>query len=221
MERVIQSTQLQKKPVRANFFLPPCAIAFSLLFFLFFMEGAAASEKDPMQPLQKTVEEILLILNSKEETEWTKTREKISVIIRQRFDFQEQSRLVLAREWEKRSAPEKEQFIFLFSKLQEHVYLNRLKDYSGEQVHFNNHIIKDDKAVVFSIIIKDMAETPIVYRMKKKQQKWLVYDVIIDGVSLVKNYRKQFSVIIKNEQYSGLIRQMEEKIEKITVEDKR
>ena len=66
-----------------------------------------------------------------------------------------------------------------------------------------------------------MAETPIVYRLKKKQQKWLVYDVIIDGVSLVKNYRKQFSVIIQKEQYSGLIRQMEEKIEKIKAEEKR
>lgn len=221
MARMPRTTHLQKKFMWSNFFLLLFAVTSAFLVILFFMQGAAASEKDPVQPLQKTVEEILAILNADEEEEWLTTREKISVVIRQRFDFQEQSRLVLAREWPKRSAEEKEQFIALFSKLQEHVYLNRLKSYSGEQVQFTRHSIKNGKATVFSVIVKDMAETPIVYRLKKKQQKWLVYDVIIDGVSLVKNYRKQFSVIIRKEHYAGLIRQMEEKIAKISAEDTR
>jgi phospholipid transport system substrate-binding protein len=143
------------------------------------------------------------------------------VIIHKRFDFQEQSRLVLANSWEERSSGEKEHFISLFSTLQEHAYLNRLKEYSGETVQFTKQITKEEKALVFSVIIKDQEEIPIVYRMRRKEGKWLVYDVIIDGVSLVKNYRKQFASILEKETYAGLIREMEEKIKKITAEDEK
>jgi len=213
-------TQTAKKSSTTKFLFPECAIVFFLLLFFFFQEAPALDE-DPMGPIEGTVEEILFILRSNEETEWIKTRQKISEIIQNRFDFQEQSRLVLASHWGKINTEEKEKFISLFSKLQEHVYLNRLKDYSDEKVHFTKQIIKKDKAAVFSAIIKDTEEIPIVYRMKKKQDQWFVYDVIIDGVSLVKNYRKQFSAIIEKEKFSGLIEKMEEKIEKIKAEDER
>ena len=214
-------TQTAKKSSTTKFLFPGCAIVFSFLFFFFFQEAALALAEDPMGPIEETVEEILFILRSNEETEWIKTRQKISEIIQRRFDFQEQSRLVLASHWGKINTEEKGQFVSLFSKLQEHVYLNRLKDYSDEKVHFTKQIIKKDKAAVFSAIIKDTEEIPIVYRMKKKQDQWFVYDVIIDGVSLVKNYRKQFSAIIEKEKFSGLIEKMEEKIEKIMAEDER
>lgn len=213
--------QTTKKSSTTKFLLSKFAIVFSLLLFFFFQEAVLALAEDPMGPIEETVEEILLILKSNKETKWIKTRQKISEIIQRRFDFQEQSRLVLANHWKKINTEEKRQFISLFSKLQEHVYLNRLKDYSDEKVHFTKQIIKKNKAVVFSAIIKNTEEIPMVYRMKKKQDKWLVYDVIIDGVSLVKNYRKQFSAIIEKEKFSGLIEKMEEKIEKITTEEER
>lgn len=203
-----------------NFFFSGFFI-FSIFLFLFLSQTAPALAEDPLRPIEETVEEILTILRSDDEVEWAKTREKISQVIQKRFDFQEQSRLVLAAEWGKINKEQKEQFIFLFSKLQEHVYLNRLKDYSDEKVHFTKQIVKKDKAAVFSVIVKDAEEIPIVYRMKKKQDTWFVYDVIIDGVSLVKNYRKQFSSIIENEKFSGLIVKMEEKIEQIMPEEEK
>ncbi|MBC8317476.1 MAG: ABC transporter substrate-binding protein [Desulfobulbaceae bacterium] len=193
----------------------------SLLFLFFLQETVMASDEDAMQPIEASVEEILFVLNSNKETEWNKTRQKISIIIQKRFDFQEQSRLVLASHWEEITTEEKTQFISLFSTLQEHVYLNRLRDYSDEKVHFTKQIIKEDKAVVFSAIVKDTEEIPIVYRMKKKQNQWFVYDVIIDGVSLVKNYRKQFSSILEKEKFPGLIEKMEEKIEQITAAEEK
>jgi len=196
-------------------------IFFSLLLFFFFQEAVQASVDDPMQPMKETVEKILSILRSDTETEWAKTKQKISEIIQKRFDFQEQSRLVLASHWKNINTEEKGQFVSLFSKLQEHVYLNRLRDYSDEKIHFTKQIIKEEKAAVFSAIINNTEEIPIVYRMKKKQDKWFVYDVIIDGVSLVKNYRKQFATIIEKEKFSGLIEKMEEKIEKITTEEEK
>lgn len=214
-------TQTPKKSSTTKFFLPKFALVFSLLLFFFFHEAVLALAENPMQPIEETVEEILFILKSDKETEWIKTRQKISEIIQRRFDFQEQSRLVLAEHWEEINTEEKGQFISLFSTLQEHVYLNRLKDYSDEKVHFTKQIIKGDKAVVFSAIITNTEEIPMVYRMKKNQDTWFVYDVIIDGVSLVKNYRKQFYAIIEKEKFSGLIEKMEIKIEKITAEKER
>ncbi|MEN8257979.1 MAG: ABC transporter substrate-binding protein [Thermodesulfobacteriota bacterium] len=172
-----------------------------------------------MEPIQETVEEILLILESDHDKEWPRKRQKISKIIQKRFDFQEQSRLVLASHWEKISSEEKRQFISLFSDLQEHSFLNRLKDYSDEKVTFTKQLTKGNKAVVFSAIINGTEQIPMVYRMRKNQDNWFVYDVIIDGVSIVKNYRQQFSAILAKEKFPGLIVKMEEKIERIMAEE--
>lgn len=214
--------QIKKKSSSMKFFAWKYSILFTVLISISFFSGVTpAAEDNPMPPLQETVEEILAILRSHSDSEWVTTREKISVIIHKRFDFEEQSRLVLANSWKERSSGEKEHFISLFSTLQEHAYLNRLKEYSGETVQFTKQITKEEKALVFSVIIKDQEEIPIVYRMRRKEAKWLVYDVIIDGVSLVKNYRKQFASILEKETYAGLIREMEEKIKKITAEDEK
>lgn len=188
---------------------------FSLLLCSFFLKADLAAAEDPMVPIQKTVEEILVILKSDHSIKWAKKRQGISEIIQKRFDFQEQSRLVLGSHWEKINTEEKKQFISLFSKLQEYVFLNRLKDYSDEEVVFADQKIKGDRAIVLSAIIKETEKIPIVYRMKKDQDNWYVYDVIIDGVSLVKNYRQQFSSIIENEKFTGLVAKMEEQIERI------
>ena len=190
------------------------------LFLLVFLPAPCqTAEENPTKPIQDAVEEILTILRENDDQKWIFTREKISAIIQKRFDFLEQSRLVLGSYWDERSHEEKEHFIAQFSKLQEHVYLNRLKDYSGETVQFSKQLVKGDKALVFSEIIQQQGEIPMVYRMAKKEGKWLVYDVIIDGVSLVKNYRKQFASIIEKDSYAGLVREMDEKLNKIKVEE--
>lgn len=188
---------------------------FSLLLFSFFLKADLVIAENPMGPIEETVEEILVILKTDNKIKWAEKRRGISEIIEKRFDFQEQSRLVLASHWQKINEEEKRQFISLFSKLQEYVFLNRLKDYSDEEVLFTNQKIKGNKAVVLSTVVKETEKIPIVYRMKKNQDNWYVYDVIIDGVSLVKNYRQQFSAIIEKEKFAGLIVKMEEQIERI------
>ncbi len=195
-------------------------MVFSLLLLFSFLQTGPALAEDPMEPIEKTVDEILVILQSDREVEWPKKRQRISKIIQKRFDFQEQSRLVLASHWEKITPEEKEQFISLFSDLQEYGFLNRLKNYSDEKVTFTKQLTKGNKAVVYSTIITATEEIPIIYRMKNNQDSWFVYDVIIDGVSIVKNYRQQFSVIMEKEKFPGLIAKMEEKIEQIKTEEK-
>jgi phospholipid transport system substrate-binding protein len=95
----------------------------------------------------------------------------------------------------------------------ETTYINRLKAYSDEEVTFNKQIVNNDKAIVYSEIIKNNQDIPIVYRVKDVKGQWMVYDIIIEGVSLVQNYRQQFDRIINNEGYDGLVLRMKEKIE--------
>ncbi len=200
--------------------LAKLTMAFCFLLLFSFVLAEPALAENPMGPIEKTVDEILVILQSDRVVEWPKKRERISEIIKKRFDFQEQSRLVLASHWEKINPEEKKQFISLFSDIQEYGYLNRLKDYSDEKVTFEKQLSKGDKAVVYSTIVTATDKIPIIYRMKKNQENWLVYDVIIDGVSLVKNYRQQFSGIIEKEKFPGLIIKMEEKIAQLKTEEK-
>ena len=122
--------------------------------------------------------------------------------------------------WKEINSEEQNKFISLFSQLQKFVYLDKLKQYSDEKVEFTKQSIKNNKALVFSSIANSTENINIVYRMYKKQDQWFVYDVIIDGISLIKNYRKQFSAIIEEEKFSGLIAKLEEKIDTIIEQEK-
>lgn len=204
-----------KNSAGAKKLFPVFGKVFLLILFFLFLKADLAIAENPMGPIEETVEEILVILKADNKSKWAEKRRGISKIIKNRFDFQEQSRLVLARHWGNLSEVEKRQFISLFSKLQEYVFLNRLQGFSDEEVLFINQKIKGNKAVVLSAVVKETEKIPIVYRMKKNQDNWYVYDVVIDGVSLVKNYRQQFSAIIEREKFAGLIVKMEEQIKRI------
>ena len=201
----------------------PCAtftVAFSLLLFVFIQQPALALTDAPTQQIKETVDKILVILKSNQEAEWTVTRQKISEILQKRFDYARQSRLVLHNHWKELNNEEQNTFISLFSELQKYVYLDKLKQYSDEKVEFTKQKIKNNKALVFSSIANSTENINIVYRLYKKQDQWLVYDVIIDGISLIKNYRKQFSAIIDDESFSGLITKLEKKINTIIEQEK-
>ncbi len=122
--------------------------------------------------------------------------------------------------WKTINAKEQEHFVFLFAKLLENTYYDRINSYSNEEVVFKEQQKKEDKAVVSSVVIRNNVETPVVYKLRSKNDKWLVYDVIIEGVSLVRNYRTQFDSIIEKEKYSGLVKRLEEKIEKKDADQK-
>lgn len=195
-------------------------IAFSFLISVLIQNSALALNDDPTQYIKETVDKIVVILKSNQEEEWTLKRQKISEIIQERFDYEQQSKLVLHNKWQELSREEQKEFVSLFSELQKYVYLDKLKQYSDEKVEFTKQNIKNNKALVFSSIESDTDKINIVYRMYRKQDQWFVYDVIIDGISLVKNYRKQFSAIVDEEKFSGLIIKLEEKIDTIAAQEK-
>ena len=122
------------------------------------------------------------------------------------------SKQTLARHWKERTPAEKERFVKLFSKLLEKTYISKIDSYSDEEIIFKEQLIKGRKAMVRSYIVKNNKEIPMIYKLKNIDGSWMVYGVVIEGVSLIRNYRTQFESIINKENYAGLVRRIEEKI---------
>jgi phospholipid transport system substrate-binding protein len=193
----------------------PLLLAFLTAFLVFINDHPSChAANQPIDQLHDTVNQIVDILRRDIPGEqWVTKKEEIVKIVKSRFAADELAQRVLALNWRSRTEQEKEQFISLFSQVLETTYINRLKAYSDEEVTFNKQIVNNDKAIVYSEIIKNNQDIPIVYRVKDVKGQWMVYDIIIEGVSLVQNYRQQFDRIINNEGYDGLVLRMKEKIE--------
>jgi phospholipid transport system substrate-binding protein len=130
------------------------------------------------------------------------------------FDFGETARRSLGRHWAARTQAERDEFVKLFGDLLERSYISKVELYGGEKIHYVGDKIDGDTASVLSrLVTKGGSDVPIEYRMLRKGHRWLVYDVIIEGVSLVANYRTQFNKIIQTSSYAELVRKMKSRQE--------
>ncbi len=175
--------------------------------------GLAAS---PIQDkLKASIDQILSILRDpdlKGEENTQKRRELLREVINQRFSFAKMSQLSLARHWKKRTDEEKKNFVVLFGQLLEDTYISKIESYTDEEVVFVKELIKKKKAQINTKIITETVEIPIDYRMyKTKSGDWMVYDMVIEGVSLVGNYRTQFDQILQKESYDKLVADLKKK----------
>lgn len=130
------------------------------------------------------------------------------------FDWNAFSSRALGRHWGKRTNDEKKEFVDLFSQLLERTYMDKTRQYSGEKVIFLNEILDGDYGVAeTSVVTKDGKEVDVKYRAQKDNGKWMVYDIQVEGVSLVNNYRVQFNDIITKSSYEELVKRLKEKVE--------
>ena len=144
-------------------------------------------------------------------------KSRVVAIIEKKFDFREMSMRTLAKHWRERSPEEQDRFISLFKKLLENTYIAKIETYSGEKVIFKKAAIQGNKAIVYSELVRKNVETPVNYKLKNNDDRWMVYDVEVEGVSLVNNYRTQFASILSKENFAGLIVKLEEKVSKEAV----
>ena len=142
--------------------------------------------------------------------------EEIGNIIGEVFDFTELSKRTLGREWKKLSGGQQKEFVGLFKKLLQGVYADRLLAYTDQKVVFSQEkMLKKGRAEVQShLVLSDGRKVPIFYRLTDKSGSWKVYDLIIEGVSLVKNYRTQFRQIIAKESPEKLLEVLNKKVNK-------
>ncbi|HIJ21075.1 MAG TPA: ABC transporter substrate-binding protein [Deltaproteobacteria bacterium] len=168
--------------------------------------------------MRDTTNKIIAIVSDPALKTPDKKKEKAGLIraaVDERFNWEEMSKRALARHWSARTEEEKKEFIDLFGKLLERTYLDKVEGYSGEKVLYVDEVVDEKYATVsVKIVTKKDTEISVLYRVKKDGDNWLVYDISIEGVSLINNYRKQFNSIIVQNSYKELVDKLREKVEK-------
>jgi phospholipid transport system substrate-binding protein len=139
-------------------------------------------------------------------------RAAVRKIANEIFDFAEIARRSLGRYWQPLSEPQRSEFVGLFGDLLERSYISKIETYGGEKIVYSGERMDGDLAVVSTkIITKNGTEVPIDYRLFRRGDSWKVYDVNIEGISLVSNYRTQFNKIIQTSGYNSLVDRMKAK----------
>ena len=196
-----------------------------LLLMAFFTASHAAPSSEPLVAIKEAVNEIVTTLQDKKllaPGQKEVRRQKVATTVERYFDFDEMAMRTLARHWKERTPAERKQFAELFKQLLQRTYFDRIDSYcndmgnscSAEVVFVKRQEVQGNKAIVYTAFLRNNVETPVEYKLMYAANKWLVYDVVIEGVSLVRNYRTQFESIIAKEQYAGLVVKMEEKVKK-------
>lgn len=183
---------------------------------------SSADDHSPTEQLQPVLNQLIEVLDDeslKGDEQKTARRSKIMAIISSGFDFKEMSRRVLGSTWNEISESDREYFVTQFTKLLENVYIGKLESYGGRSVDFVAERIKGKRAQVTTLIPYEESKIPVHYIMQRELDKWMVYDINIEGVSLVRNYTEQFRTILHKEQYEGLIKIIEEKNKAFAVEN--
>ena len=191
---------------------------FVLCFLLLIGSGAQGDCAQPLDDVQRPLDEIIRILKDpsyQNTSQKTVQREKIWKIVVRVFDFKEISRRTLARHWKNFSPEQQKEFTALYRTLLETVYMDRILMYTDEKIVFTKEaMLSKNRAEVQSKLIRSGTETPINYRMVLLDGNWKVYDVVIEGVSMVKNYRSQFKEILSKGSPEELLKTLREKVKK-------
>jgi phospholipid transport system substrate-binding protein len=169
----------------------------------------------PTEQLRRSIDLVLKILSDPELKKEARTAERRTAIRRvanEIFDFGEISQRSLGRHWQARTPAEREEFIRLFGDLLEHSYIAKIEGFSGEKIAYAGEVLDGDQAVVKTrIVTKQGTEIPVDYRMFVTGERWRAYDVNIEGISLVANYRTQFNAIVQRTGYPDLVAKLRAK----------
>jgi len=172
---------------------------------------------DATDQVRQTVDAVLDVLRDSELNRPAKKieREKaLREIIEKRFDFEEMARRSLARHWSRRTKEEQKEFVEMYSDLLENTYIQKIERYENEKVEYADEKTDGAYAVVKTRISGKGNAIPVDYKILRKDGRWSVYDIIIEGVSLVNNYRSQFDQVISSQSYEDLVRRLKEKTKK-------
>ncbi len=187
--------------------------SFLLSILLVFYSLTTHAEASATEQLKSSIEQILNVLKDKS-LERESRRTQIRTLINDRFYFRAMSQRAMARNWKKASPEQQAKFVSLFSKLLEKTYIGRIEAYTDERVEYLREKVKNAKrSVVYTQIVTKSADIPINYKLAMKDDKWLVYDVVIEEVSLISNYRSSYDEIIKKDGIDGLLAKMEQKVQ--------
>ena len=177
----------------------------------------------PTEAMRTTVSQALGVLQDQELKKPERTDERVTQLKKiadVRFDYGEMAKRSLGGQWDKLEESERQEFVGLFTEFLTATYVEQMHAYSGEEVTFLNERLEGNHAEVKSIMVGKKTEIPMDYRLLKKGDDWKAYDVLIDGISLVQNYRGQFTATLRASSYAHLVQMLREKIVQFNVKTK-
>jgi len=175
--------------------------------------SAAADYSTPMGRVKDTTDRVITILKDTSldrETRWS----QIAALIYEGFDFRSMSQSVLSTQWQRATEEERKKFTEFFSQYIEATYRSKIEAYTDQEIVYKDEVIRGDRGVVETVIIAGNIEIPVNYKLKNNEGNWYAYDVVIEGVSLVSNYRSTFAAIVKNEGMDGLLSDIQRRIDR-------
>lgn len=179
------------------------------------LAASAAWGGEATERVKASVDQVLKLVQNpelKKPANAEKRRAQIREVARGLFGFEEMAKRALGRHWVERSPEQRTRFTELFTELLERSYVGKIEAYGGEKIAYRPEQADGDAVTVRSKLVTQRGtEIPIDYRMLKNGARWAAYDVVIEGVSLVANYRTQFNRIITQSSYAELVKKMEQK----------
>ena len=184
-----------------------------------FICAALPGQESPMALIQSGTESALRILHESQGREAPSLRQRkgeILVIVSQYFNFEEMAKRALGRPWKEQTPEKRQEFAQLFKQLLFNTYINRLENYTGsnEQVFCDSEKLDGDYAIVKThILYQGDNNISIEYRLRRDGGQWQVYDVVVEGISFVDNYRGQFGSILTKESFDSLLIRLRQKVD--------
>jgi phospholipid transport system substrate-binding protein len=184
------------------------ALAFALV-----LSASRVEAGPPTEQLQQHVDEVVRVLDDAGlRAQPAQRHAAVRKIAENIFDYPDTARRALGLHWNDRTPDERKDFVALFADLLDRAYLSKIDQYQGEKVRYTNETVEGEQATVKTTLVTPRGTAiPVDYRLHLVNGRWLVYDVIIEGVSLVSNYRQQFNKIIQTESYPALVQKMRAK----------
>jgi phospholipid transport system substrate-binding protein len=169
----------------------------------------AGAPTDQVREYTDAVVKVLEDPALKAEDKKPERRAAVRKIAAEVFDVQETAQRALGPHWQQRTPQERQEFVQLFAELLEQTYISKIDLFGGEKLRFTDEKVDGDNATVRAkVLTRQQAEVPVEARMLRKGDRWLVYDILIENISLVGNYRAQFDRIIRTSSYEDLVKRL-------------
>lgn len=187
---------------------------FLIAVSLFLGAGQVYAESQITADVRGTIDQVLKIVTDENlKKDPVLRRQKLREVIGLRFNYKQMVMRSLANNYKDRSEAEREEFTLLFKKLLENSYASKIENYKDETINYVDEKVKGNYALVRTQIVRKDGVIDVDYKMLKDNGEWLVYDFVIEGVSLIRNYKSQFSKIISTESYAALVSKLSKKID--------
>ena len=185
------------------------------------MVSECFADSEVTSQLKDTIEKVIKIVQDEALTNDKQARRvALRKIIAERFNYRQMVMRSLAKNWDARSDQERQEFIALFKSLLENSYANKLEAYKDEEINYLDEMIKGKYALVKTEVVRKSSTIGVDYKLIQENGNWQVYDFVIEGVSMIRNYRSQFTKIIRRDSYEVLVQKLTEKINELEQDSK-